>query len=549
MQNNGNMEELDPDVKNLASAIRRAETGNDPNAYNQVGDNGTSKGGYQFQQKTWKDWSKKHLGIDNAPMTVENQNKVAYNQIKEWKDQGLTPAQIASKWNSGDENAYQKAHKGYNAKLGVKYDTPEYTRKVSQYYTELKNQKPIIQEPEPPKKDFLQKATDFVTSIFPGKEVGETLGTAFVAGKEALKGNTDIAKQIASTAPKPSQVLGDVAQGALTVGAGLPSGVKSIGILGKEIPIIKGAKTALGKVGQTGVLGAGLGATQGLKEDKSASDILKKSIGGAVGGSALSLAGLGVSKLANVLPKWLIPFKMSPETAKYAMTKKLGSPDKMLLRSDNEINSLGNKLGNILKQDKYKGVNVTGQDIYQRISQEMPDAKLSPDELISEISKVAKLKKGLIEKLFSPQGLPLDELHRLNSEIGKNTYKSVFDTPETKAGKQIGNAVYHAIGDAIKSIGKEDNIENVFNELSKEYILNNSIRKFVNKAGGRTAISLNDLVSFDVGGLPLAVTRRAIANPSAQLKTAGLIKSLGGKNAKAINKSLRAPILKGLVSE
>ena len=135
-------DQLDPTIVNLAKSIRQAETGGQSNPYSATGDNGTSKGGYQFQQDSWKQWAGKFLGNSNAPMSVENQNKVAYYRIKERKDAGLSPAQIASEWNSGNKDAYLQNHKGTTIINGkkVNFDTPAYVARVSQYYRQLSGQ-------------------------------------------------------------------------------------------------------------------------------------------------------------------------------------------------------------------------------------------------------------------------------------------------------------------------------------------------------------------------------------------------------------------------
>lgn len=138
----GNMntnEQIDPDVKNLVSAMGLVETGtSSPEAYQKRGASG-EYGRYQFMPDTWKQWASES-GI-NTPLeqaSIEEQNRVAYNKVKQWKDQGLTPAQIASKWNSGDENAYKNAHVGTNSQ-GVAYDTPAHVMKVSEAYQQIKN--------------------------------------------------------------------------------------------------------------------------------------------------------------------------------------------------------------------------------------------------------------------------------------------------------------------------------------------------------------------------------------------------------------------------
>lgn len=130
---------IDPTIKNLVSAIGRAETGGSSDPYNQKGGSGEF-GKYQFMPDTWKSWSKQYIGDENAPMTVENQNKVAYSKVKELKDKGYNPAQIASIWNSGAPDWTGKV--GVN-RFGVKYDTPSYVKRVSSYYNEIKGKQPI----------------------------------------------------------------------------------------------------------------------------------------------------------------------------------------------------------------------------------------------------------------------------------------------------------------------------------------------------------------------------------------------------------------------
>lgn len=129
-QQNG--QQLDQHVVALAKAIRQHESGNRPVA------GASGEGGrYQFMPDTWKSGAQKYLGDPNAPMTLENENTVAYSKIKEWKDAGYTPPQIASMWNSGSPNWEGKV--GVN-KYGVKYDTPSYVRNVYANYQKFKPQ-------------------------------------------------------------------------------------------------------------------------------------------------------------------------------------------------------------------------------------------------------------------------------------------------------------------------------------------------------------------------------------------------------------------------
>jgi len=140
---------IDPTIKNLAKAIGEAETGGRNDPYNS-GLNPNNPGGgsgefgrYQFMPETYKAYAKKYLGDENAQPDVANQNKIVYSFVKEKKEAGYNPAQIASMWNAGEgrPNAYKENHQGVN-KYGVQYNVPQYVEKVSNKYKEFSSQTP-----------------------------------------------------------------------------------------------------------------------------------------------------------------------------------------------------------------------------------------------------------------------------------------------------------------------------------------------------------------------------------------------------------------------
>jgi hypothetical protein len=106
---------LDPQVLKVLHAIRSVESqGN----YNAVGDNGSSMGAFQWNNgptpvqpgqtpKNWQNAAKQFLGDPNAPMTPENQNYVAYQQISAYKAQGLSPNSIDALWNGAKPDPTQ----------------------------------------------------------------------------------------------------------------------------------------------------------------------------------------------------------------------------------------------------------------------------------------------------------------------------------------------------------------------------------------------------------------------------------------------------------
>lgn len=108
-------------AQQIAAAIRQVESGGNYNARGGSGEGGA----YQFMPTTWSQWAKQYLGSANAPMSQENQDKVATMRIQGWLDEGRTPAEIALLWNSGKTTPV----KGVN-RYGVSYDSGAYRDKV-----------------------------------------------------------------------------------------------------------------------------------------------------------------------------------------------------------------------------------------------------------------------------------------------------------------------------------------------------------------------------------------------------------------------------------
>ncbi len=145
---NMDSQQLDPTVVALTKALGKRESkGN----YTSIGDNGHSAGAYQWNNPTplrhgeipvnFKSEATE-VGADPNDFSPANQDKVAYSIVHKWGTPtaqgglGLKPAEIASKWNSGNPHAYKTQKPGYNAAQGVSYDTGSYVNDVSKYYQE-----------------------------------------------------------------------------------------------------------------------------------------------------------------------------------------------------------------------------------------------------------------------------------------------------------------------------------------------------------------------------------------------------------------------------
>lgn len=134
---------LDPQIVNLAKAIRQTETGGAASPFTAIGKSG-EYGAYQFMPSTW-DATAPKFGV-NVPLsqaTPDQQNQVAYEQLSQWKTEhpDWNVGNFASAWNAGAgaPDAYLTGNSGTNSK-GVAYDTPGYASKVANAYQTFKVQ-------------------------------------------------------------------------------------------------------------------------------------------------------------------------------------------------------------------------------------------------------------------------------------------------------------------------------------------------------------------------------------------------------------------------
>lgn len=133
---------LDPTVVALTKAIGKAESGGSYGSGDNTGDGANSSGAYQFTPGFLSEWAPK-AGVNylkGQTLTPAQQDQVAYNAVKTMGTTGdpaypqlgkLSPAQIASAWNTGDPDAYLDPGYGKNNTYG---STANYVNKVSQYY-------------------------------------------------------------------------------------------------------------------------------------------------------------------------------------------------------------------------------------------------------------------------------------------------------------------------------------------------------------------------------------------------------------------------------
>lgn len=289
-------------------------------------------------------------------------------------------------------------------------------------------QAPVFQ---PEKKGFLQDITEIVNKIFPGKQVGESIGTLAALGIEKLKGEMggkDNSQFLDLSAPTPFQTASDVASGALTIA--------STGL--------GGTGSFASRVGTEAAIGAGLGGTNSAANGGSLGDIAESTaIGGAIGG-AIPAVGAGISKIAS---------------------------------------SAANTAEKIASSPYLKGATQLGKDTIQkaprftsRLKGDILESAAKADRLQSATPEVANaIKNGVDDNLLThiesidrtvPQGQATVKGYKDMVDIAENAKTKIGtpDRPEIVAGKAVEDQ-FKIVESQRKAIGKK--IGAKVDELSK----------------------------------------------------------------------------------
>ena len=370
------MEKLDPQIVNLTKAIRTVESNNNFTARSKDG----SYGAYQFIKPTWDATSKKYgVNAEWEKATKEQQNEVAYKQIKEWKDKGYNVGQIASMWNAGagKPDAYKEGLKGTN-KDGVAYDVAAYAKKVAENYQKLKagEQTPTPEAPiqEPEKRDgFLKSlvkpvATMIARPLQLGAELlmpGDNTAELDKFSKEKLGGF------VAPIPQNVGDVKKDIGRGVQTVAFGMPGlasggaafgvgasmeegndlfslqtafqaalgagGAKVLGLVGT--PLLNGAGKVIGKITPQvlkDVASKGAGAITKFAAEH---NILPKEMSQAL--------TTGANKLEDVIAK---PFDVTGRAIKKTFKK---PPESIIRAREKELAAIDNNYVNMRKASGY----------------------------------------------------------------------------------------------------------------------------------------------------------------------------------------------------
>lgn len=367
------------------------------------------------------------------------------------------------------------------------------------------------------KNDLLNNPiTRGIQNIFPGKEVGQAIGTLGGYLASPNKSTYD------TSAPSPLQVGGDIAQGALTVAA----------------PNIGNGATALGRIAANTALGAGLGGTNAIAQGNGIKDVAKNTaIGGALSGG-ISAGGELTKYLTENMPRWFTKIalpKLSQskingapqDTINYALNNSKGATLRTMYNNSNDaVKSYENQIQATLAHPNYTS-EVGSKDVVKNVIGQFGNAELTPDKIVNYIKKVAPQNSALADKIANGTAT-LAEQNTLRKELDMATKTRFTDTPKLTFAKQIGGAIADALRSNVQKTASET--APIFKEYSKEIQLNKALGNALAKkrvAGPLVA----GAGGFAAGGLKGAAeaiaVEEGIRSPTAKLLAAKGINTVG----------------------
>lgn len=599
---------LDPTAFLLTKAIKQQETGGSTNQYTAVGKSG-EYGAYQYTPETWASDSQKYLGqtISLNQATPAQQNQVAYSKVKDLlaENSGSQTA-VASIWNSGhpDPNTIGT---GTN-KYGAQYDVPGYVNGVKNHYLSIQKQfvpsaniptdqtSTSTQDEAPSVGGFLKNAVSSVGNVIGGignavmhpiKTLENIGSTAVGAAENAsnLVAGTDFNDSQTQTASNVGQYFanryggsspGEIAQNVLKTAYKDPAGVAldlstlldgagaGIGTIGKLEDASNAADVAnAASKGTDFIAGAkGIIDTSQPVEASTATQIAKNlknmasytnplaPFAKAIGGTVQGLANLSDSIPRRIMNN-LLPQLKDSTTIDYAINNtKLGSVDSMVSKSESALNSYNTQIKAILNHPDYADTTIDGTTVAGDTLKKFPNSEYTPSIVFSKIKNMIPGSAALVTKLEKGI-LSLDEANTLRQAIDQVTYKTIIDSPEIRAGKELAAAFGNSLRENVKTLAPET--RSIFSDYAKEVNLRKALTKLSLKSAKKGAVSMKELlialgaagVTGPIGGLGSLALEKLINLPASKVGLAKMIKrasSIGQKTAGIISKA--SPYLK-----
>lgn len=363
-------------------------------------------------------------------------------------------------------------------------------------YKTQQSQDSTVQTPEQKSDEQHTAVANAVESVFPGKQIGQTIGTLAGYGiskaKDIWNGltgkKTDIAENYNLSAPTLQQNLGDIAKGtAMVAGTAVPA--ETLGTAGTI-----GTEVGLGALG---------GAGQGMTEQKGAGGTAKEAGIGAVTGGLATAATEGLGSLfgkigTKGLNTLIKPLKSDIEDGFSMNTIKKydlgGSLNTMYSKTQATLSDLTTQLN-----QKLKGSNET-IDLKSMVDKTIKDLSSGSNKLkgFGSNTKIS----GALEQLKSEvSSLGEDAMKIPDAQIIKQaaghygSWQFGRPDPEAKASETVYNTFYKNLKKEIED-KSPPGVQEINKKISELIPVSNALVKRIPVADRNSMLSLGDMISL-----------------------------------------------------
>ncbi len=381
---------------------------------------------------------------------------------------------------------------------------------------------------------MLDHISNFVSSIFPGKEIGNALGENLYGMWRLVHGDYQGFSQAADEVGnniKP--IIGDTANAVITPASMLAGGAEA-----------KGAKAVATRI----VTNAGVGAALGGANAASTGGSIKQGAeGGAAIGGVGSTGGEILNSLLAHLPvrlvRGVLPKLTTGNEQEVLQNTKLGSISSMLNDATNAVKSHGSQIDQILASPQYANHLGDGNGAVQKAVAAFPNSEYDAPHIVQTVKDLIPQQSKLVSKIQQGTAV-LGEKNTVRKALDAATKKRFTDAPQLTSSKEIGAKVADTLRHEVQSHAPET--QPIFKTLAKEIDLRTALTAAQKKIDGKANVGLLDILSYMGGGIPGIVGEKIARSPAAAI---GIAKALSatGKTVPTVNtagRAVRAPLIK-----
>lgn len=385
-------------------------------------------------------------------------------------------------------------------------------------------QNKITEEKQKP--DYLQKASNIITSIFPGEKFGEAIGTQIAKARAKPE-----EKQFISPGPTKKELIGETLRtGAFLASVGLPGGG---GVATKAL--------------QFGGLGAVSAGGTALTEDKTIKESAKNAlIGGLTGATLGGIIGGAQKGIKAIVAKTPEQLYNNALRVSQRIDQAGKSPSKFLIE-----NKIWGDLGSIQRQSQI-GIDVMNKNINDKLINSTGIIK--GENIYNEASKIIKNKFGnilsskeisdILRKvqatgLKKGQNLSLFEANKIRQQVDSVLGDRFYLAQQSPIQKETAGAISNVLRKNIQSIsgtGKE------FNRLSNFIRTHKLTERAIALSDKKYGLGMIDILAGSggltiggpIGGITAIAGKKILGSPTFQTGAAQTITKLGKVKAPII---------------